>query len=157
MGRKSEISAGLLVYRVRDEANVLLAHPGGPFWKKKDAAAWTIPKGLADAGEDLLATARREFTEETGFVAQGPFVPLKPVKQKSGKVVHAFTCAGDFDPDKLVSNTFEIEWPPRSGRRKSFPEIDRIAWLPREAAREKILGYQLPFLDELDALLTKSD
>jgi predicted NUDIX family NTP pyrophosphohydrolase len=153
MSRKAEVSAGLLVYRHAGEFEVLLAHPGGPYWVKKDAGAWTIPKGLVEPGADLLATATREFTEETGFVAQGPFVPLKPVTQKSGKIVHAFACAGDFDADKLVSNTFEIEWPPRSGKRKSFPEIDRVAWLTRGAAREKILAYQLPFLDELDALL----
>jgi predicted NUDIX family NTP pyrophosphohydrolase len=101
----------------------------------------------------LIATARREFTEETGFVARGPFTPLVPVKQKSGKTVHAFACAGDFDPGKLVSNTFEMEWPPKSGKRESFPEIDRVAWFSLEAAREKILTYQLPFLDELEALL----
>ena len=155
MSRKTEISAGLLVYRHAPTHEVLLAHPGGPFWVKKDAGAWTIPKGLVEPGAELLATATREFTEETSFVAQPPFVPLQPVKQKSGKVVHAFACAGDFDPARLVSNSFEIEWPPRSGRRKSFPEVDRIAWLARDAAREKILGYQLPFLDELDALLAK--
>jgi len=155
VSRKTEVSAGLLVHRRADELEVLLAHPGGPFWAKKDAAAWTIPKGLVEPGADLLATATREFTEETGFVAQGPFVPLKPVKQKSGKVVHAFACAGDFDPAKLVSNKFEVEWPPRSGKRKSFPEVDRIAWLSPDAARAKILAYQLPFLDELDALLAK--
>jgi predicted NUDIX family NTP pyrophosphohydrolase len=157
MGRKSEISAGVLVYRPgrAGAPDVLLAHPGGPFWAKKDAGAWTIPKGLVDPGEALLAAATREFTEETGFVAQGPLTPLAPVKQKSGKVVHAFACAGDFDPDKLVSNTFEVEWPPKSGNRRRFPEIDRIAWFPLDAAREKILGYQLPLVDQLEALLAK--
>ena len=153
MGRKSEISAGLLVYRRRQGCEVLLAHPGGPYWAKKDAGAWTIPKGLAEADVDLIATARREFTEETGFIAQGPLVALAPVKQKSGKTVHAFACAGDFDPDELTSNSFEIEWPPKSGKRKSFPEIDRVAWFSLDAAREKILTYQLPFLDELEALV----
>jgi len=132
---------------------VLLAHPGGPFWAKKDAGVWTIPKGLVDPGEEVLAAATREFTEETGFTAEGPFAPLRAVKQKSGKTVHAFACAGDFDPGKLVSNSFEIEWPPRSGKRRSFPEIDRLAWLALAAAREKILTYQLPFLDELEATL----
>jgi predicted NUDIX family NTP pyrophosphohydrolase len=153
MGRKSEISAGLLVYRSGPE--VLLAHPGGPFWKKKDAGAWTIPKGVTNPGEDLLATAQREFTEETGFVAHAPFVPLKAVRQKSGKVVHGFACAGDFDPEQLTCNSFEVEWPPRSGKRKTFPEIDRVAWFGLTEAREKILPYQLPFLDQLDALLAR--
>jgi predicted NUDIX family NTP pyrophosphohydrolase len=155
MARKTEVSAGLLVYRRRDArgCEVLLAHPGGPFWARKDVGAWTIPKGLVEGGADLIATALREFTEETGFVAQGPFVPLQPVRQKSGKTVHAFACAGDFDPAALKSNTFEIEWPPRSGRHKRFPEVDRVAWLAPAAAREKILSYQLPFLDGLDALL----
>lgn len=153
MSRKSHVSAGLLVYRVASEPEVLLAHPGGPYWAKKDAGAWTIPKGLANDGEDLLATALREFTEETGFAAVAPFLPLAPVKQKSGKTVHGFACAGDFNPAKLICNTFEIEWPPRSRKLKSFPEIDRVAWLTLTAAREKILTYQAPFLDELEVLL----
>ncbi|HMK78542.1 MAG TPA: NUDIX domain-containing protein [Xanthobacteraceae bacterium] len=155
MSRKAEVSAGLLVYRQTHAIEVLLAHPGGPFWAKKDAAAWTIPKGLVDPGEELLAAARREFTEETGFVAQAPFSPLAPVKQKSGKIVHAFACTGDFDPAGLTSNTFETEWPPRSGRRRSFPEIDRVAWFALAAAREKILAYQLPLLDQLAATFGK--
>ena len=157
MGRKSEISAGLLVYRAPREVEVLLAHPGGPFWVKKDPGAWTIPKGLVEAGDDLLATALREFTEETGFTASGPFVPLTAVKQKSGKTVHAFACRGEFDCGLLVSNSFEIEWPPRSGRRKSFPEIDRLGWFDLTAAREKILAYQRPLLAQLEALLRQSD
>ena len=153
MGRKSEISAGILPFRRRGELEVLLAHPGGPFWEKKDAGAWTVPKGLADAGEGLLSTARREFTEETGFVAREPFIALAPVRQKSGKTVYAFACAGEFDPDKLICNLFEIEWPPRSGKRKSFPEVDRVAWFGLPEAREKILGYQRPLVDELEAIL----
>ena len=152
MSRKSHVSAGLLVYRARE---VLLAHPGGPYWAKKDAGAWTIPKGLADAGEDLLTTARREFTEETGFVARAPFIQLAPVKMKSGKTVHGFACAGDFDPEKLNPNTFEIEWPPKSRKRISFPEIDRVEWFGLAAASEKILAYQRPFLDELEQMLAK--
>ena len=139
--------------RDRNGVAVLLAHPGGPYWAKKDAGAWTIPKGLVDPGEELLAAARREFTEETGFVARAPFIALAPVKQKSGKVVHAFACEGDFDADKLVCNTFAIEWPPRSGKRKSFTEIDRVAWFGLPAAREKMLSYQLPWLDELERKL----
>lgn len=148
-----EISAGILPFRRRSEIEVLLAHPGGPFWAKKDVGAWTIAKGLANPGEDLLATAQREFFEETGFVAAEPFIPLSSVKQKSGKIVHGFAIQGDFDPDKLVCNMFEIEWPPKSGKRKSFPEIDRVAWFGLEAAREKVLVYQRPFLDELESML----
>ena len=152
MGRKSEISAGLLVYRANE---VLLAHPGGPYWAKKDAGAWTIPKGQVELGDELLETAQREFTEETGFTAQGPFVPLTPVRQKSGKTVHAFACAGDFDPAGFVSSTFEIEWPPRSHRMQTFRELDKLAWFGPKEANEKILGYQLPFLRELEELLLR--
>jgi predicted NUDIX family NTP pyrophosphohydrolase len=150
MGRASDVSAGLLVFRRRAAPEVLLAHPGGPFWAKKDAGAWGIPKGLIEGSADALTTAQREFTEETGFVAQGPFVKLSPVRQKSGKLVHAFACEGDFDPSKLKSNTFEIEWPPKSKRMKSFPEIDRAGWFSLTTAREKIIPYQLPLLVELE-------
>jgi predicted NUDIX family NTP pyrophosphohydrolase len=153
MSRK-EISAGILPFRKHGALEVLLAHPGGPFWKNKDAGVWTIPKGLVDPGEELLVAALREFTEETGFVAREPFIPLPPVRQKSGKVVHAFACEGEFDPEKLTCNTFEIEWPLRSGKRQSFPEIDRVEWFGLDAAREKMLGYQLPWLDEVEAKLT---
>jgi predicted NUDIX family NTP pyrophosphohydrolase len=149
MTRKVEISAGLLAFRTAKKFEVLLAHPGGPFWARKDAGVWTIPKGLVEPGDDLLATARREFAEETGFHASGEFVALSPVKQKSGKVVHAWAFEAEFDLTKFVSNSFEMQWPPRSGRRQSFPEIDRVAWFaPPEAAR-MILGYQRPWLREL--------
>jgi len=153
MSRRTEVSAGILPFRRRRELEVLLGHPGGPFWAKKDAGVWTIPKGLVDPGEELLAAALREFAEETGFTARAPFTALAPVKQKSGKTVHGFACAGDFDPEKLACNAFEIEWPPRSGRRERFPEIDRVAWFGLNAAREKILGYQRPFLDELETVI----
>lgn len=154
MARNAEISAGILVYRETNGAlEVLLAHPGGPFWARKDEGAWTIPKGLVEPGADLLATAQREFTEETGFVADGPFVPLAPVRQSSGKIVHAFACRGDVDAAKLISNTFEIEWPPRSGRRRQFPEVDRAAWFDLATAREKLIAYQRPFLVELEKML----
>jgi predicted NUDIX family NTP pyrophosphohydrolase len=143
------ISAGLLAFRRRAEIEVLLAHPGGPFWAKKDDGVWTIPKGLAQGGDDLLATARREFTEETSFVAAGELIPLTPVKQKSGKIVHAWAFEADFDLAKFASNTFEIEWPPKSGKRKSFPEIDRVAYFTLLAAMTKILAYQQPLLLEL--------
>lgn len=148
MRRKTEISAGLLAFRRRDSLEVLLAHPGGPFWTKKDDGAWTIPKGVTEPGADLLATAQREFTEETNFVAAGDFVPLSPVRQKSGKLVHAFAFEADFDIAAFSSNTFEIEWPPKSGRRQSFPEIDRIAYFALPLAMVKILVYQQPLLRE---------
>jgi predicted NUDIX family NTP pyrophosphohydrolase len=154
MARKAEVSAGILVYReTNGSLEVLLAHPGGPFWARKDAGAWTIPKGLVEPGADLLATAQREFTEETGFVADGPFVPLAAVRQTSGKVVHGFACRGDFDSTKLISNMFEIEWPPRSGQRRQFPEVDRAAWFDLATAREKLIAYQRPFLQNLEAKL----
>jgi predicted NUDIX family NTP pyrophosphohydrolase len=143
------ISAGLLAFRRRAEIEVLLAHPGGPFWAKKDDGVWTIPKGLAEPGADPLATARREFTEETSFVAAGELILLTPVKQKGGKIVHAWAFEADFDLAKFASNAFEIEWPPKSGKRKSFPEIDRIAYFTLPAAMAKILAYQQPLLLEL--------
>jgi len=148
--RRTQISAGLLVYRRSSErTEVLLAHPGGPFWAKKEDGAWTIPKGLAEADADLLATACREFTEETNLNAAGAFIPLAPVKQKSGKVVHAWAFEADLRLDSFVSNTFEMDWPPRSGRRRSFPEIDRIAYFSMPVAMTKIVPYQQPLLVEL--------
>jgi predicted NUDIX family NTP pyrophosphohydrolase len=149
MRRRLEISAGLLAFRRRNGLEVLLAHPGGPFWAKKDDGAWTIPKGTAEANADLLATAQREFTEETNLTADGDYVPLAPVKQKSGKLVHAFAFEADFDLAGFASNTFDIEWPPKSGRRQSFPEIDRIAYFALPIAMVKIIAYQQPFLREL--------
>src|SRR3954465_10985426 len=119
-------SAGLLMYRVQNgEIQVLLVHPGGPFWRNKDEGAWTIPKGEPAEGEDLLDVARREFREELGSGASGPFHPLSPVKQKGGKVVHAWSCEGDLDTTRIRSNTFTIEWPPRSGRKMEVPEVDQ--------------------------------
>jgi predicted NUDIX family NTP pyrophosphohydrolase len=155
MSRRDQISAGLLAFRRRSRPEFLLAHPGGPFWAKRDAGAWTIPKGLVDA-DDLLAAAMREFNEETGFTAHGPFIPLSPVKQKSGKTVHGFAFEGDFDPDGFSSARFEMEWPPRSGRRRSFPEIDRLGWFGLPEARTKIIAYQRPFLDELKVMLKQT-
>lgn len=153
MSRGANISAGLLAFRRRDELEVLLAHPGGPFWAKKDNGAWSIPKGLVEAGADLQATARREFTEETNFTLPGvsdAFIPLAPVRQKGGKIVHAWAFEADLDLSSFASNTFEIEWPPRSGRRRSFPEVDRVAYFPLTTATIKILAYQLPLLRELE-------
>src|SRR5208282_3222166 len=153
MRRSAEVSAGLLAFRRRNALEVLLAHPGGPFWAKKDDGAWTIPKGLAEPGADLLVTAQREFTEETNLAAAGDFIALTPVKQKSGKVVHAWAFEADFDLASFASNTFEIEWPPKSGRRQRFPEIDRIAYFALPVARVKILPYQRPLLEELKRCL----
>jgi predicted NUDIX family NTP pyrophosphohydrolase len=145
-----QVSAGILAFRRRPELQVLLAHPGGPFWAKKDAGAWTIPKGLVETGDDLVAAARREFTEETNLVAQGDMVELAPVAQKSGKLVHAFALETDLDLSQFASNTFALEWPPKSGRRQSFPEIDRIAYFALPMAQRKIIAYQLPLLAELE-------
>jgi predicted NUDIX family NTP pyrophosphohydrolase len=155
MRRSAEVSAGLLAFRQRDALEVLLAHPGGPFWAKKDDGAWTIPKGLAEpgAGADLLATAKREFGEETNLPAASHFIALTPVRQKSGKLVHAWAFEADLDPASFASNTFEIEWPPRSGRRQVFPEIDRIAYFTLPVAMIKIIDYQRPLLRELETRL----
>jgi predicted NUDIX family NTP pyrophosphohydrolase len=149
MARRHEVSSGLLAFRRRGGIEFLLAHPGGPFWVRRDDGAWTIPKGLVD-GDDLLVAAQREFTEETGFRATGPFVPLTAVRQKSGKTVHAFAFEGDFDPADFTSTLFELEWPPKSGRLGQFPEVDRVGWFGYEAARTKIIAYQQPFLAELN-------
>jgi len=147
-------SAGLLLFRRRDGGlEVFLVHPGGPFWAGKEAGAWSIPKGEHGPEEDPLAAARREFTEETGFTATGPFLPLTPLKQKSGKVVRAFAWEGEADPGRLQSNTFSLEWPPRSGNIQEFPEVDRAAWFPLELAKEKILPGQVGFLEELAGLV----
>lgn len=150
-------SAGLLLYRRREgRLEVLLVHPGGPFYAQKDAGVWSIPKGEHDLGEDPMAAARREFKEETGFTAEGPFLPLTPLKQKSGKLVRAFACEGDADPERLRSNTFSLEWPPHSGNLKEFPEVDRAAWFSLAEAREKIHPGQAGFLEELARLVGES-
>ena len=144
-------SAGLLMYRRTEGGSleVLLAHPGGPFWRGKDEGAWTIPKGEYDENEDPLAAAMREFGEETGFAVSPPLLPLGAIVQKSGKRITAWAFAGDCDPAQLRSNTFEIEWPPRSGRMRSFPEIDRVEWLSLDAARRKINPAQCALLERL--------
>jgi predicted NUDIX family NTP pyrophosphohydrolase len=148
-------SAGVLIYRRRDGAiEVFLVHPGGPFWARKDEAAWSIPKGEFDPEEDALAAAKREVEEETGLTVEGEFRSLRPIRQAGGKFVHAFTVEGDLDPSAIRSNTFEMEWPPRSGRHQVFPEVDRAAWFPIEVAREKIHKGQIGLLDELRAMLT---
>jgi predicted NUDIX family NTP pyrophosphohydrolase len=132
---------------------VLLAHPGGPYWRGKDDASWTIPKGEVAAGEELLDAAQREFEEETGVRPAGPFIPLTAVKQKAGKTVHAWAFAGDCDTACLVSNTYKVEWPPKSGEWQSFPEIDRAEFFEPAMARRKINPAQAAFIDELERLL----
>jgi predicted NUDIX family NTP pyrophosphohydrolase len=150
-------SAGLLMYRVKDgNLQVLLAHPGGPFFRKKDERAWSIPKGEPHDEEDLLATAQREFEEETGLRASGPWIPLKSVRQKGGKIVHAWAFAGDCDPRAIRSNTFTLEWPPKSGRRQEFPEIDRAEFFDLETARKKIKMGQEGLIAELETILNRS-
>jgi predicted NUDIX family NTP pyrophosphohydrolase len=145
-----KVSAGLLLYRFRDgRLQVLLVHPGGPFFRNKDLGAWSIPKGEPDEGEPLLEVAKREFREETGFVVDGEYLELTAVKQKAGKVVHAWALEGDCDPAALRSNTFPLEWPPRSGKRVEFPEVDRAEFFELETAREKINPAQSALLEEL--------
>jgi len=150
MPQGTQISAGILVFRRRGDFEILLAHPGGPFWAKKDAGVWTIPKGLVESGDDIVAAARREFSEETNLVAKGDLIELAPVRQKSGKLLHAFALEEDFDLNAFTSNTFELEWPPQSGRRQNFPEIDRIAYFDLPTAKLKIIPYQLLLLSELE-------
>jgi len=128
---------------------VLLVHPGGPFWMKKDAGAWSIPKGEYEAGEEALAAAAREFQEETGLAARGPYTPLTPIRQQGGKVVEAWAFEGDCDAESLKSTTFSLEWPRGSGRRQEFPEVDRAGWFGLDEARRKILPAQAALLDEL--------
>lgn len=148
-----KITAGLLLYRRREELEVFLVHPGGPFWVRKDAGTWSLPKGELAEGENPLQAAKREFTEETGFLIDGRFLPLDPVKQAGGKVVHAWAVEADCDPSRLCSNLFSMEWPPKSGRMQQFPEADRGGWFTIAAAREKILPAQGKFLDQLLLLL----
>jgi predicted NUDIX family NTP pyrophosphohydrolase len=144
-----QISAGVLVYRITGEGpRFLLAHPGGPFWAKRDDGAWTVPKGLVEEGEDVLAAARREFGEETGLRIDGDVQPLQPLKQKGGKVVHAFLAQADLDIGAFRSNLFEMPWPPRSGKIQAFPEVDRIGWFAPDQALRKILPGQAGFIGE---------
>ena len=149
----AKVSAGLLLYRKRKDAlEVFLAHPGGPFYVNKNSGVWGIPKGEIDEGEDALAAAQREFEEETGFKAGGPFLLLTAVTQKGGKLVQAWAFEGDCDPEKMKSNTFTMEWPPRSGKQQEFPEVDRGAWFSLNEAKQVINPAQISFLEELQQL-----
>ena len=150
LGNMAKKSAGLLLYREGAEGlEVLLVHPGGPFWARKDDGAWSIPKGEFEDTEDPLIAAKREFEEETGTPPDGEFIPLQPLKQAGGKLVYAWALCADFDTASLRSNTFSMEWPSRSGRRPEFPEVDRAAWFSLDEARRKILKGQAAFLDQL--------
>jgi predicted NUDIX family NTP pyrophosphohydrolase len=150
----SKTSAGLLLFRdASGIVEVLLVHPGGPFWSKRDQGAWSIPKGEFSADEEPLHAAIREFKEELGAVVTGDFVALRPRRQTSGKTVYAWAVRSEFDPARLKSNTFSMEWPPRSGRQQAFPEIDRAAWFRLDQARIKIARGQAGFLDELEETL----
>jgi len=149
-------SAGILVYRFENNVlKVFLVHPGGPFWKNKEAGAWTIPKGEFAEDESPLEAAVREVKEETGHVISGNFIELGSIRQKNGKRVFAWAIEGDLDANNITSNHFEIEWPPRSGKKASFPEVDRAAWFSLADAKEKILPSQWPLLEELRSLLQK--
>jgi predicted NUDIX family NTP pyrophosphohydrolase len=152
-----KISAGLLMYRVRDgELEFLLAHPGGPFWKNRDAGAWTIPKGEIQPGEDPLAAAQREFEEEIGLKPKGEFIELNPITQKGGKVVHAWAFEGDCDTASIRSNTFQMEWPAGSGKFQTCPEVDQARFFAMAEARRKINPAQIAFLEELKQLRSKA-
>lgn len=151
-----QVSCGLLMYAIEASGpRMLLVHPGGPFWRNKDDGAWSIPKGLAEAGEDLLAAAQREFTEETSLVAQGPFIELTPLKQKSGKLVHCWAFEGEAQELMIGASHFEIEWPARSGRMQRFPEVDDARMFDVEDALRKVLPGQAGFIRELTAHLTR--
>lgn len=147
-------SAGILMYRSRKGiTEVFLVHPGGPFWAKKDEGAWSIPKGEYESGADVLEAAKREFEEETGFSVEGRFTSLTPIKQKGGKSVRAWAVEGDVEAENIKSNTFTMEWPPKSGKQKEFPEVDRAGWFPLHAAKKKILKSQVPFIEALQKIL----
>jgi len=150
-------SSGILLWKRDKTLRVLLVHPGGPFWAKKDAGAWSIPKGECEGGEDVLAVAKREFAEELGRKPRGQCVPLGAVRQKGGKTVTAFALEGDFDVGKLKSNRFAIEWPPRSGKTRAFPEVDRAQWFTVRMARQKINPAQAELIDRLIHAVHKKD
>ena len=149
-------SAGILLYRIRNKLpEVFLVHPGGPFWANKDGGAWTIPKGEFDEDEDPLDAAKREFKEETGTKISGEFIELNPIRQKSGKIVLAWAVEGDIEPTKIISNEFEMEWPPRSGKMKRFPEIDKASWFNLTEAKQKIIPAQSSLIEELESRVVR--
>jgi len=151
-------SAGLLIYRRKAKTiEMLLVHPGGPFWAKKDEGAWSIPKGELNDNENPLAAAVREMKEETGIKVSGNFIELTPVKQKSGKWVYAWAIEKELDIENIKSNTFDMEWPPRSGNKKSFPEIDKAAWFNTNEARKKIIDGQIPLIDQLEKIINTTN
>lgn len=151
-------SAGILLYRFKNnEPEYFLVHPGGPFWAKKDMAAWSVPKGEFDKEETAEQAARREFYEETGVIVIADLFSLTPVKQSSGKTVYAFAAESDIDASAVKSNFFEMEWPPRSGKKQSFPEIDKAGWFTLKEAKEKIVAYQAPLLEELHQIIQNKD
>lgn len=148
-----KISAGILLYRKKKLLEVFLVHPGGPYWKNKDESAWSIPKGESEENEELLPAAIREFYEETGITCSGQFMELAPVKQRSTKIVYAWALEKNIDPSSIISNTFEMEWPPKSRRKQTFPEVDKGEWFNVLEARQKINDYQVPLIDQLILLL----
>jgi predicted NUDIX family NTP pyrophosphohydrolase len=148
--KAAKLSAGILLYRLSANGpEVFLVHPGGPFWAKRDLGSWSVPKGEVDGDEDLLEAAKREFREETGARIEGEFIELTPLRQPSGKVVRVWAVEGEIDAASITSNTFSIEWPPKSGESREFPEVDRAAWFTLAEARDKMLPGQRPLLDQL--------
>jgi predicted NUDIX family NTP pyrophosphohydrolase len=155
MKKSQDISAGILLFRrSAGQLEFLLAHPGGPFWAKRDAGAWSIPKGLIEPAEDYLAAALREFEEEIGVRPHGPFLPLGSVRQKAGKEIHAWACEGDVEPTRIKSNAISMEWPPRSGKRVEFPEVDRCEWFGTMEAQAKLNPAQFAFIERLEHALS---
>jgi predicted NUDIX family NTP pyrophosphohydrolase len=155
-GMKNKVSAGILLFRkVKSDLEVFIVHPGGPFWKNKDEGAWSIPKGEIDDGGNPLQTAIREFEEETGTRVSGNFIELHPVRLKSGKLIHAWALEGEMDASKITSNYIDIEWPPRSGKKLSIPEVDRAQWFTLEQASHKLNTGQVPLLKDLQQKLDK--
>ncbi len=151
-------SAGILLYRfISNEIQFFLVHPGGPFWKNKDAGVWLIPKGEFENSEDGLAAAKREFKEETGTIIDGNFITLTPVKQKAGKLVYAWAIQGNIDSEKITSNTFKIQWPPKSGKWVDLPEVDKAGWFSIEESKQKINPAQIPLIDELLELIKNNN
>ena len=150
--KKTKFSAGILLYKFRNaEIFFFLVHPGGPFFARKDEGWWTVPKGEIEVDEDELEAAKREFQEETGFLPNGDFILLNPIRQKGGKIVKCWAVEGDVDPNSLVSNNFQIEWPPKSGKIQTYPEIDRGAWFTMKEARRRINVQQISFLEQIAA------